>query len=395
MGFNIAGILTSNQLDKKEKLETLLETKLQYTQDIDGETATLTKNSAEFDVYTNNKGSIVFFEMGEIYDFSNTKGECIQFMISDVSDTYYFEKYKDGQLVRKLIVSQGEIAEDEGEGVIDKDDDFMDKVLELSNKLLEVDPFDMNFKRFKQIQKDSEDSSKIGSKGKSINISSATRAMNVEPDKDQIKKLDELTKKTNRIKYGLVLVIIVLAKLTLHLFQTNHWIIGSILVVVELILIFFAFSISNTGAYKNGLIVPAIIIETNPIKIIALADMRTEEQQEKLIWGCKKVTLKNLPNHKIEIGEKVPCVSLFSMASKGYRINFEPRPISWGYKNPDYIPKVIDVITNSDEDYHNYANEWEILENLVDTMKKTEKENKVLFFDENLNETTLEKLSQE
>ncbi len=150
MGFNIAGFLTNNQLNSKEKLEEILETKLEYTEEISGEVATMSKYSSEFDVYENQKGSFVLLEIGQIYDFSNTKGEFIQFIISDVSDTYYFEKYKDGVIERKLILSQGEIVEEKGCGIINENDDFMDKISEISNELLDVDDiFELKFKRFK------------------------------------------------------------------------------------------------------------------------------------------------------------------------------------------------------------------------------------------------------
>lgn len=149
MGYNIAGILTDTKLNNQEDLKKVFQTTLKYTEDVDSESATISKHSSEYDVYTNNKGSLVLFQLGELYEFSNTKGVFIQFMISDVSDTYYFEKYNNGKLERKLIVSQGEVAEDEGSGIIDEDDDFMDIVLELSNELLAInDVFNLTFKRY-------------------------------------------------------------------------------------------------------------------------------------------------------------------------------------------------------------------------------------------------------
>lgn len=149
MGYNIAGVLTDTKLNNQEDLKEVFQTTLKYIEDVDSESATIPKHSSEYDVYTNNKGSLVLFQLGELYEFSDTKGVFIQFMISDVSDTYYFEKYNNGQLERKLIVSQGEFTEDEGIGIIDGDDDFMDKVLELSNELLAINDFyNLTFKRY-------------------------------------------------------------------------------------------------------------------------------------------------------------------------------------------------------------------------------------------------------
>ncbi len=393
MGFNIAGFLINRKLENQKKLESVFGSELEYIGEVSGEDATMSKYDTEFDICTTDTGTLAFFEMGDVYDFSDTQGEVIQFIISDVSDTYYFEKYIDGKLERKLILSQGEISESEGSGTIDKDDDFIDKILEISHELLGIDDiFEAKFKRFKKAENSKENSSKnskIGKTGKMLNLTTATCAMNIKPDKDQIKKFDEYRGKTNTIKYIVIASVLILAGLSVYLFQTGHWIFGSISAIITLLLLLFSLSIGNNAAYKSGLITAAIIIETKPIKIIALADMRSEEDQEKIILGCKKMTLKNLPNHHIKIGEKVPCVSLFSMAHKGYRQNFEPRPISWGYKNPDYIPEVIDFITNS-SDYSNFKNDWEILEKLVETMTDVEKE-EVVFFDEELNRVELEK----
>ncbi len=74
-------------------------------------------------------------------------------MVSDVSDTYYFEKYSKGKLQRKYITSQGAIAEDEGEGFVSEDDDLMDKIWEftddyLKNNFIE-NMFDIKFKQYK------------------------------------------------------------------------------------------------------------------------------------------------------------------------------------------------------------------------------------------------------
>ncbi len=236
-------------------------------------------------------------------------------------------------------------------------------------------------------------SNDVGNKGKSVNLSIASRAMNIKPDNEQIKQFDEHAKQTNKFRNKLILILFVIGAISAYLFTTGHWVFASILTVIALLVLFFTMNINNTTVYESGLIVPAIIINTNPIKIIALADMRSDDEQ-KLIWGCQKITLKNLPNHKVEIGEKIPCVSMFGMAIDGYRRHFEPRPLSWGFADPNYISEVVDLITN-DGDCPNFTNEWEILEKLIDVMKTFEKENEVLFFDENLDKVAMQEKNQE
>lgn len=235
----------------------------------------------------------------------------------------------------------------------------------------------------KSIQEDSKmENAQIGEKGKSVNLSNASRAMNKKPDGEQIKKFDESAKQTSKFRNKLIFTLLVIVGFSGYLFFTGHWIFASILAVISLLLLLFTLNINSETVYENGLIIPAIIVNTNPLKIIVLADMRSEEEQT-LIWGCQKITLKNLPNHKIEIGEKIPCVSLFGMAINGYRRHFEPRPISWGFKNPDYLSQAVELITNNE--CPNFTSEWEILEKLSNAMKDFDKENEVVFFDEDLN----------
>ena len=141
-------------------------------------------------------------------------------------------------------------------------------------------------------------------------------------------------------------------------------------------------------AYKNGLIIPAIIINTNPIEILAMADMRSMEEQEP-IYGFLKMLIKDLPNHKIEMYEKIPCVSLFGMAIKGYRRHFEPRPISWGYEDAGLIPKVVDIISEEEVTNDAFKNEWEMLYYVKDKLNKDLEYETAVFYDENLDEVEL------
>jgi len=49
--------------------------------------------------------------------------------------------------------------------------------------------------------------------------------------------------------------------------------------------------------------------------------------------------------HLLTIGNRVPCVAMFSAASKnGLYTNFEPRPVSLGFDNEEVIKRAIDVI---------------------------------------------------
>jgi hypothetical protein len=153
MGFNIAGLIIKQKFDNEQELESLLENKLSFSKEVDFEEATSSfRDENTIDILQTNHGTFVIMELGQIYDLTNIQSEVVQFMVSDVSDTYYFEKYSNGKLDRKFINSQGEIAEDFGEGFVNEDDDLMDKVWEFADDYLQnnftENMFDLKFKRY-------------------------------------------------------------------------------------------------------------------------------------------------------------------------------------------------------------------------------------------------------
>lgn len=152
MGFNIAGLIANCKIDEKE-IGHLVENEITYSGEVGFEEATSSfRDENTIDVLQSEKGTLIIVEMGVQSDISNFKGEIIQFIISDVSDTYYFEKYTNGYLDRKYIYSQGEVFEDEGEGIIKEDEDITDLIWEfcekyLQNNFLET-MFEQKFRRY-------------------------------------------------------------------------------------------------------------------------------------------------------------------------------------------------------------------------------------------------------
>jgi hypothetical protein len=232
--------------------------------------------------------------------------------------------------------------------------------------------------------------SPVGEEGKSLNFSFATRAINLDADQEQIAKYDEYTAKSNPLQYVALFIALGLVTLSGYLFYTGHW----VWALVSLFLALFVFMLSRSLgkatlqksiAYEDGLLLPGIIVNTNPLQVVAMADMRSEEDQD-VIYGCLKFTVAALPLHALVVGERVPCVSLFGMAVKGYRRHFEPRPVSWGYNDPEIVKNAIAAIDRVEEE--DEASEWEILEQLVSKMKDAP-EKEVLFFNDRLEKVTL------
>ncbi|MCT2564742.1 hypothetical protein [Chryseobacterium herbae] len=152
MGFNFTGILINSQVDE-QKIKNLFDAEISYLKEVDFEEATDSfRDENTVDIVQTETGTLIITGLGQIYDISDFDGDIIQFMISDISDTYYFEKYKDKVLERKYIYSQGDIAEDEGNGIIKENEDFTDQIWELADQYLQnnfkTDMFDQRFKRY-------------------------------------------------------------------------------------------------------------------------------------------------------------------------------------------------------------------------------------------------------
>ena len=228
----------------------------------------------------------------------------------------------------------------------------------------------------------------IGEEGEDFNLSQASRAMNIEPDEDQIKKYDQYPDSGGFIKNIIIFLLFAILGLTIYLFYNGRWILGIIGIIATLFLGLLTFvfgSATKKAAYQNGLIIPAVIINTNPIEILAMADMRSTDEQAP-VYGFQKIKINTLPNHKIEINEKVPCVTLFGMAIKGYRRHFEPRPISWGFKDASLIRQTIEVISGDQTENEFFKTEWEMLYKAKDKISEETARDTVLFFDADLNE---------
>ena len=153
MGLNIAGLIIKEKVALTEGLESILASKLTFTTEVDFDDAASSFKERFTDVIQNEIGTLVLTTFGELYDLSTCKADCIQFMISDVSATYYVEQYSGGNLIRKFIISEGEIAEDIGEGLVGEDDDISDKVWDWIDEYLALNGnldslYEGSFKRY-------------------------------------------------------------------------------------------------------------------------------------------------------------------------------------------------------------------------------------------------------
>jgi hypothetical protein len=152
MGYNITGLLIKGGTDQKI-IEDLLDNSISFSEETDFEDAAGSfREGNMIDILQTEGGTLIFTEFGTLYDISHFDREIIQFIISDISDTYYFEKYSSGKLDRKYIYSQGEISEDEGTAIIKEGEDLEAVIWQLADEFLQNNfietMFDLKFKRY-------------------------------------------------------------------------------------------------------------------------------------------------------------------------------------------------------------------------------------------------------
>ena len=182
----------------------------------------------------------------------------------------------------------------------------------------------------------------IGDPGEFLNQSIASRAVNIDPDMHRVRRYDIYHKRYQSLlkSWGLTGLALLAAGIGLCWLEHPVW--GGILIVVSLPVLFIAARLPQTlkgDAYRNGLLIPGIITSLSPLTITCVANVQTggDEDEEETepgqpLWGVREVVVVELPLHPAQLGEQVPCVSLFGETDEHgrYYTNFEPRPLAWG-----------------------------------------------------------------
>ncbi|MEZ0608364.1 DUF3239 domain-containing protein [Fibrella sp. WM1] len=206
------------------------------------------------------------------------------------------------------------------------------------------------------------DNNKLGEGGQPMNFSQATRAANLDADRQLIKRYDQFQAKyvwLARITYAIG---IGLLGLGVWLWQRDHGIWATVVGLLGLVVLLLGYMLgqgAGSGPYENGLLVPAIVTGTAPLTIAALANMQKDDSNEPVLWGVLKIEVNALPLHTKQVGEQVPCVALFSGDNKGYWAQLEPRPLSWATANEQVIHDAMTMIE---------PDEWRALNRLAPTL---------------------------
>jgi hypothetical protein len=200
----------------------------------------------------------------------------------------------------------------------------------------------------------------IGGKGKSVNMSEATRALNIAPDPERLAKYDDYPAKARKIMWKQFAYATIFAVMTVALIATGHiwWAILPVLPCLWCLWIGFLHrNASPQAVYESGLLCGGIIVNETPLQIAVMAPMQTSET-DPTCWGVQCFDIKELPLHNIKRGERVPCAVMFggAMPFSGLWSMMEPHPVCWATADASLVEQARRAIGED---------EWRTLETLA------------------------------
>lgn len=195
----------------------------------------------------------------------------------------------------------------------------------------------------------------------------ASTKSGIHADVSRIKKYDEIIgavlsqRKSSKIIFAVCLAILVV------LVYFKLWIpVG----ICALIALFFLWR--GTGkisedymreVYEEGLLVPGLIVKTQPLTIMAIANLVAQDGAD-TINGCYNLVVKNLEGAKKQLYEKVPCSCFFRYEGGPYHSAFQPHPLYWATTNRQEIDAALRQVEEDNKE--NSRDEWEVLKEMAE-----------------------------
>lgn len=131
--------------------------------------------------------------------------------------------------------------------------------------------------------------------------------------------------------------------------------------------------------YEEGLLVPGMIVKTQPLTILAIANMVAQDGAD-TVNGCYCLVVDELDGAKKELYEKVPCSCFFRYEGGPYHSAFQPHPLYWGTGDVQEIQAALRQVEEDNQE--NSRDEWEVLREVAERFPTLEDE-EIILLDEN------------
>ncbi len=133
--------------------------------------------------------------------------------------------------------------------------------------------------------------------------------------------------------------------------------------------------------YEEGLLVPGMIVKTQPLTILAIANMIAQDGAD-TVNGCYCLVVDELDGARKELYEKVPCSCFFRYEGGPYHSAFQPHPLYWGTADRQGIEAALRQVEEDNKE--NSRDEWEVLREIAERFPEMENED-IILLDENYN----------
>ena len=114
--------------------------------------------------------------------------------------------------------------------------------------------------------------------------------------------------------------------------------------------------------YEEGLLVPGMIVKTEPLTIMAIANM-TARDGAATVNGCYCLEVKELDGAQKILFEKIPCSCFFCYEGGDYHSSFQPHPLYWGTADQQSIQEALRQVEEDNKE--NARDEWEVLKEVA------------------------------
>ena len=108
--------------------------------------------------------------------------------------------------------------------------------------------------------------------------------------------------------------------------------------------------------------VPGMIVKTEPLTIMAIANM-TARDGAATVNGCYCLEVKELDGAQKILFEKIPCSCFFCYEGGDYHASFQPHPLYWGTADQQSIQEALRQVEEDNKE--NTRDEWEVLKEVA------------------------------
>ncbi|MCL2605657.1 MAG: DUF3239 domain-containing protein [Coriobacteriia bacterium] len=182
-------------------------------------------------------------------------------------------------------------------------------------------------------------------------------------DAKRVRKYDTVYRSYTRWARAFFVAALFLLAGAAAFFWFDRFILAVIAALISMLLFYFAFRVARNKLidYQASEFSPAIIHRTDPLTVIALVPLLTFEVPAPQRYGCQEFEVKELPGHKIEVGERIPCAVDYNSDNQvpAYFSSFNVRPLCWATRDLQAIQHNIDMISNDG------SKSWEALDKLA------------------------------